>query len=142
MDPINFRDRFNQVRNFAGMKFGTITPSDLDLTIEYHNKRRILGELKYADTQLPNGQRWLLERYTLDFIHAGKPSIAFIAKHYVSDCTQDIMVADAVIDEVFFGDISDGKPLWVCPATSFTALDLCNWFIANDSMLWQSIYGF
>jgi hypothetical protein len=142
LDPINHRARFNQVRNFAGMKFGTITPSDIDMTIEYHNERRVLGEFKYADTQLLNGQRWLLERFTMDFIRAGKPSIAFIAKHFVSDCSKDIICAEAVVEEVFLGDIKNGKPVWTPVASTFTALDLCNWFITDSDKLWVAIYAF
>jgi hypothetical protein len=133
---IHYRNRAKQIRNFSGIRYGNITPSDLDFVIEYHDERRILCELKLDGVELPIGQRLLMERFVNDFIKAGKPSIAFVANHFVSDYTQDIDVGNAVISEVYF----QYNGIWETPVSTMTVKELSDLFINNDALLFDKIY--
>lgn len=124
---IHHRERAKQLRDFSGIRYKNITPTDLDFAIEYHDGKRILGELKYGDVELPQGQRWLMERFVNDFIKAGKPSIAFVGKHYVSDSSQDIDVANCIVDEVYY------NMAWKKSNTNCTVKALCDWFIGDSN---------
>ena len=123
---IHFRNRVLQLRDFSGIRYNNITPTDLDFAIEYHDKKIIIGELKYDDAKLPEGQRLLLERFVNDFTMAGKSSIAFVGKHYVSDCTQDIIVAEVIVDEVYY------KGEWKPNTKKCTVKRLCDWFLKGE----------
>jgi len=48
--------------NFKGLRFGTITPTDIDGLIEFEGKCCIFMETKHGDADLPVGQRLALER--------------------------------------------------------------------------------
>ena len=54
--------RAGQLRDFSGLRFGTITPTDIDGFIDFRNKLHIYIEAKYYDTELGYGQRLALER--------------------------------------------------------------------------------
>lgn len=57
------RDEFASIlRDFSGLRYGKITPTDIDFFIDFGNRIFIIGELKYGDVQLPIGQRLALER--------------------------------------------------------------------------------
>ena len=90
---IRNRDFALQVRDFSGMCFGRITPTDIDGLIEYHDKGFLFIETKYQDSELPFGQRLALER-VVDNLR--KPAIGIIASH---DCTGDIDVAATLVRE-------------------------------------------
>jgi hypothetical protein len=67
-----------QVRDFRNLKFGNITPTDLDGLIEYKNKCFVLIEVKYEGAEMPFGQGLALERLC-DSI--SKPTILILATH-------------------------------------------------------------
>lgn len=92
------RRRAAQLRDFSGLRLGNITPTDIDLYIEYKNAGHIIGELKHGDSELPFGQRLALERMC-DGLSLTKPTIAFVASHMDDG---DIDVAHAKIVEVRF----------------------------------------
>lgn len=50
------------LKDFSGMRFGTVTPTDIDGFIEFGNKDFILIELKHGNSPLPFGQKLALER--------------------------------------------------------------------------------
>ncbi len=88
----------NQVRDYSGLRFGNITPTDIDGLIEYHDKGYVLIEIKHKDSVLPYGQRLALERLC-DDLHKLKPTIAVIASHDTSD---DIDVTNCSVVEFRF----------------------------------------
>lgn len=91
------RNRYfaTQVKDFSGMQFGNITPTDSDLEIEYHNTAWVFGELKYKEAELPFGQRLALER-KCDDMQKVKPTIGIIASHKANE-NEDIDVANAKV---------------------------------------------
>jgi len=77
--------------------FGTITPTDIDGLIEYHDKAYIIIEVKLEGTAIPRGQELALERLADDLRRNGKPAIFILAEHYVWDVDEPIDVAGAIV---------------------------------------------
>lgn len=51
-----------QRAEFTGLRFGTITPTDIDGLIEFEGRCCIFMEAKHGGAELPTGQRLALER--------------------------------------------------------------------------------
>jgi len=92
------RSRAKQIRDFSGLLFGNITPTDIDGLIEYHGKAYVFIEVKFNDAILPGGQRLALERLT-DDLNRVKPTLLIIARHDVESPDDDIDVAIAIVAE-------------------------------------------
>lgn len=107
---INHVNRAQQINDFSGIRFGNITPTDIDGLIEYHNKAWIIFEIKYKDAQLPYGQRLALERMVKDFTDAGKKAMAIVAEHYVDDTSKQVNAAECCVREVYHSGELSWKP--------------------------------
>lgn len=70
----------SQIMSFHNMRYGNITPTDIDGFIEYKNKCFIFFESKHTGSALKGGQRLALERLT-DACHASRPTILFVCHH-------------------------------------------------------------
>ena len=92
-------ERARQQRDYSGLRFGNITPTDIDGIIEYKNIGYVIIELKYSDNVLPYGQKLALERLTDDLEKAGKPCLCIVATHLTLNCNEDIDVASALVEE-------------------------------------------
>jgi hypothetical protein len=99
---INNRNRARQLRDFTGLQFGNITPTDIDGLIEYKNSSYVILEIKYRETKLPPGQKLALERMCDDFMDAGKKSIFIISTHEIDNPEDDILVAETKVKEYRF----------------------------------------
>lgn len=95
---IRNRGYATQIRDFSGLRFGNITPTDVDGLIEYKGKGYVLIEIKYQGVQLPPGQRLALERLC-DDLQRTKPTLLIIAVH---DSDGDIDVAKTLVAEYRF----------------------------------------
>lgn len=60
--------RISQTLAFKGMKYGSITPTDIDAIIEYKDKGWIIYEIKHKGVEVPFGQKLLLERFVKDAV--------------------------------------------------------------------------
>ncbi len=79
---IHTPNRASQLRDYSGLRYGNITPTDLDGIIEYHDKAYIIIELKHKDAPpISDGQRLCLERLTDDLASTGKQVLCIIAIH-------------------------------------------------------------
>ena len=92
-------NRARQQRDYSGLLFGNITPTDIDGIIEYKNMAYVIIELKYGDAVLPYGQRLALERLTDDLQQSGKLTLCIIASHETHDVNTDIDAANAHVSE-------------------------------------------
>jgi len=92
--------RKQQIIDFSGLRYGNITPTDIDGAIEYKNKAYIFLEYKYGNTELPYGQRLAIKRLVQDADAAGKASIAIVASHDVSDTKQHIRADICAVREI------------------------------------------
>ena len=107
-------DRARQLRDFSGLRYGLITPTDIDGFIEYHDKAHIFIELKYKNAPFPFGQRLAYERLINDLSKTGKPTIYIIANHQIDNTSVAIDVAKAIVSEYRW------KGEWHILATSIT----------------------
>lgn len=122
---IKYRQRSEQIKDYGGMLFGNITPTDIDGLIEYHGKGYIIIELKLRDTPLAYGQRLALERLTDDLNGAGKATICIIAGHNIDNPTEDIDVANAIVREYKF------REKWQVPNSQYNIKHFIENFIKS-----------
>lgn len=79
---IKNRKQAQQLRDFSGLRFGSITPTDIDAMIEYKDKAYVIVEGKYKSGTLQGGQKLAFERLC-DDLGTQKPSLLIVAKHNV-----------------------------------------------------------
>ena len=94
---INHRERAKQIRDFSGLRFGNITPTDIDALIEYKDKAYVIIEYKFGEAEVPTGQMIALERIC-DDLQNFKHTILIIARHNQS-VEQDIDGANAIVEK-------------------------------------------
>ena len=110
-----FRARAKQLISFKNLIFGTITPTDSDLEIEYKDKAWIFGEIKYKGKAVDKGQRLAFERKVKDVARGGKKAVLFIVDHDVEDTDTDVDAAACQVREAYVakpredGGIEDKK---------------------------------
>lgn len=97
--------------DFSGIRYGNITPTDVDGLIEYHNKAVVFLEYKCDSAEMPYGQKLALERVATNNHIAGKKSTVFVCEHNVHDCEQDVDAAEAVVRDFYYDGVwyHDGK---------------------------------
>lgn len=104
-------DRGKQLLRFDGMQFlGSITPTDIDGLIEIRNQIIIFFEAKLQDKDVPYGQRLALERLVKDARLAGKHAIAIIVEHNIKDPSEDVILKDLLVREVFTTELMRWRP--------------------------------
>lgn len=104
-------NRGRQLLLFTDLNYdANVAPMDLDGLIEYHNKKRVLIEVKLQNTPVPYGERIALERMVNDFSIAGKETIAIIADHKVFDTKEDVLVKDCLVRELYYSRERKWRP--------------------------------
>lgn len=104
-------NRGRQLLLFDSLNYdNNVSPMDLDGLIEYHNKKRVLLEVKLGQTPVPYGERTALERMVVDFSIAGKEAMAIIAEHNVFDTKEDVLVKDCVVRELYYSKERRWRP--------------------------------
>jgi hypothetical protein len=71
----------SQIIDFSGLRWGNITPTDIDGMIDFGNKLFVYMEFKYGDADMPDGQRIALERQADADEAAGIPAYVLLGKH-------------------------------------------------------------
>jgi len=93
--------RARQLNSFTGLKFGTITPTDLDGLIDYHNERFAFLELKLRDAPVSDAQATAIIR-VVDAIEVAKKRAAFfVAEHCEDDPTVDVPADRCLIRAIY-----------------------------------------
>lgn len=95
---IENREAAAQIRDFSGLRFGNITPTDIDGLVDYRWKCWVLFELKHVGKDLPGGQRLAFERLVDDLAKI-RPAIAFVSEH---NDTGDINAASSMVREYYW----------------------------------------
>lgn len=93
---IAHRNRAAQIRDFSGLRWGNITPTDIDLIVDFQDKLWVIGELKHTDAPLPYGQQLALERLARDLHTVGKPVLCVVAEHS-TEIGNDVIAADSIV---------------------------------------------
>lgn len=75
------RGHYTQLKDFTRLRYGLITPSDIDGVIDFQNKAFVFLELKFSGAQMSFGQRLMYERICDACETGGVPSIVIVADH-------------------------------------------------------------
>lgn len=104
-------NRGRQLLRFDGLKWGNITPSDIDGIVEFHDSVWVICEVKLGKKDLPLGQRLTLERFVDDTTKAGKHSIAIIAEHCIDNPYKDVFLkSDCMVREFYATETKKWRP--------------------------------
>jgi hypothetical protein len=98
---IRNREYASQIRDFSGLRYGKITPTDIDAFLDFSNKLFVFIETKHAGSPLPYGQRLALERICTACNKGGIYSVILFAEHLTQ---QDIDVAVLPVVQYFDGN--------------------------------------
>ena len=82
---IRNREFAQQIRDFSGLRYGKITPTDIDAFMDFGNQAFVFIEAKHGDAPLPYGQRLALERLCDATAKAGIKALVLIARHDTQD---------------------------------------------------------
>ena len=111
---IRNRDFKTQVADMSGLKFGKITPTDLDAFMDFNNQLFVFVEAKHGESVMPYGQQLAIERLC-DACH--KPphryAVAFVTSH---ESSGDIDFANTTVTKYRW----DGK--WQFPQVAGSTL--------------------
>lgn len=101
MGGILHRKRIGQVKDFAGLEWGSITPTDIDMSLDFQGKLFVFVDFKYKDAPFPDGQRKHLE-YLVDAIaKGGAKAVACVAIHG-QEIGQDIACKSAIVESRYY----------------------------------------
>lgn len=114
-------ERAAQLKDFSGLRYGNITPTDVDGLIEFSDKLYILLELKLGSASMDYGQRLCFERLCNALLAADKTAIAIVAEHN-TPIGQQIACADAIVRTYY----RDAK--WSEPYSPIKVVDLVDIF--------------
>ena len=99
---IQNRERAKQIIDFSGMRFGNITPTDLDGLIEKGNKAFVFYEYKLPDAEMPSGQKLALMRIVDGLSEAGKYAVLFLCRHKEYNPEADVKAYKAVVEAIYW----------------------------------------
>lgn len=90
---IRNRTAAQQLRDFSGLRYGRITPTDIDAYMEFGGQLFVFIEAKYGTAMLPRGQELALERL-VDAIDNPpyRRAIALVVSHETQ--REDVSFAD------------------------------------------------
>jgi len=91
---IRNRKRAKQLRDFSGLRFGKITPTDIDAFLEFSDKLFVWIESKRVGASLPYGQKLALERVCDAVQEVRELAVVLVVEHDVS-VEKDIDLAKA-----------------------------------------------
>ena len=77
---IRNREQAKQLRDFSQLRWGNITPTDIDAYFEMNNQIFVFIEIKYGSKEMLRGQALALERL-VDVVGETKDAILIIGSH-------------------------------------------------------------
>jgi hypothetical protein len=94
---IRNREYYNQVKDYSGLRWGKITPTDLDGFIDFGDKLFVIIELKHGDKKVDRGQELALERLHASIIKSRKRCFVIVARY---DTSEDVDVSNCIVDSM------------------------------------------
>ena len=105
-----------QLKDFSGLRWGKISPTDIDGILEFSNKLFIIIETKYKASPIPFGQKLALERICDAINHPpDRHCILILTSH---ESKQDIDIAQTTVTAYW------ENPTWFTEVPEVTLLDL------------------
>jgi len=95
---IQNRLRARQLRDFTGLRFGNITPTDIDGFVEFRDKLFVWIEAKLNGVPMDLGQRMALERQCDAVGETGRKAAVLVIEHDTSP-SDDIDFASCPVRE-------------------------------------------
>jgi hypothetical protein len=89
----------SQIFRFEGMRWESITPTDIDCFVEFGDRLFCFVEAKYKNSELSRGQKLALERTVSALESTGRIAIIFKATH--SERVGEIDMGSCEITEYF-----------------------------------------
>ena len=106
--------RYKQSVEFHGLRYGKITPTDIDGLIEYRNKVFVFYELKLRGKTIDHGQKMALQNVADGLNRQGKYAIVLKCEHDVHDTAKIVDAATAEVTLVYwFGKWTQPKQLGI-----------------------------
>lgn len=99
---IQNRERARQIIDFSGIRYGNITPTDIDGFFERANEAFVFYEMKYGAAEMPTGQKVALERLVDTLGTANKKAVLFLCRHDVENANTDVNAGKTIVDRVYF----------------------------------------
>lgn len=99
---IQNRERARQIIDFSGIRYGNITPTDIDGFFEKANKAFVFYEYKLAGNDMPGGQRIALERLVNAIKDANHEAALFLCVHNHQNPQEDVNAAQATVERIFW----------------------------------------
>ena len=94
--------RYKQPVEFEGVRYGKITPTDIDGLIEYRNRVFVFYELKLRGKTIDHGQKIAFQNI-VDGLHGdGKFAILFKCEHDVIDTDEIVDAATSEVTSVYW----------------------------------------
>ena len=122
----NYTQRARQLLRFDDLLLpDNVSPMDVDGFIDWHDRKRILIEIKTKGAKLPLGERLSLQRMVEDFSKAGKDSLAIVAEHTVFNRQEDVMVSECLVRELY----TSREHLWRPPKKMITVRAIIDSFL-------------
>lgn len=97
---IHNRERGKQIIDFSDLRYGNITPTDIDGGIDWHNRAWVFTEYKTKGNEMPFGQRLFYERLC-DDLSTIKPTIVLEAYHEEPP-TNDIGAGTCLVSRYYY----------------------------------------
>jgi len=132
---IRNKDRRRQLLDCDGLQFpsatkgyANITPTDLDIFLEYNGKCFILADVKYAGKEIDYGQRLAMETACRCLCN---PAIFIIADHFIHDPDQNVCAAHTKVRCFYANDKCEGieQLKWVNEEGSVSLVKYCASFL-------------
>jgi hypothetical protein len=101
---ITNRERASQQKDYSGLRWSKITPSDIDGAVEFSDRLFVFLEYKHAGAPMQYGQRLCAERIVKAIAETGRHALFVVADHY-SKPDEDIDGAGSIVRQVYY----DGK---------------------------------
>ncbi len=98
---IRNREIIRQTINFTGLKYGSITPTNIDLAIDFDGRVAVFTEYKYKNSRMPYGQKRALITFADGLQKSGIETIIIHASHS-NLINEDIDGANAIVKKIYY----------------------------------------
>jgi hypothetical protein len=95
------RERAGQPKDYSGLTYGKITPTDIDGIVEFRDKLFVLLEYKFNGAEVPHGQKVCMERVVDAIASSQRVALAIVADHF-NPTNQEIDCANASVRTVYY----------------------------------------
>ena len=99
---IHNRERGRQIIDFSGIRYGNITPTDIDGFFEKENRIFVFYEYKLPNADMPRGQELALTRVVDGLSAAGKSAVLFLCRHDTYAPEVDIKADEAIVEKLYW----------------------------------------